>query len=241
MDAKCFLWKSIVTRFEILWAVISDNGTQFESKLFKGFCSNLGIKNFFSSPVYPPVNGQAEVSNKVILDGIKKMLEEAKGKWVEELLSVMWTHRTTKRRSMGETPFALAYGVEAVILLEIGLPMIQTTKFDAEENEDNLHKDLNLLEEIRNMATIRLASYHQQMKRRYDQSIRPRSFQVGDLVLQKVVANTKNPNDRKLGPNWEGPYKVISLAGVEAYRLEDMDGKPVPRPWNICNLKKYFF
>ena len=241
MDAKCFLWKSIVTRFEILWAVISDNGTQFESKLFKGFCSNLGIKNFFSSPVYPPVNGQAEVSNKVILDGIKKMLEEAKGKWVEELLSVMWTHRTTKRRSMGETPFALAYGVEAVILLEIGLPMIQTTKFDAEENEDNLHKDLNLLEEIRNMATIRLASYHQQMKRRYDKSIRPRSFQVGDLVLQKVVANTKNPNDRKLGPNWEGPYKVISLAGVEAYRLEDMDGKPVPRPWNICNLKKYFF
>lgn len=71
---------------------------------------------------YPQANGQAEVSNKVILDGIKKRLEEAKGKWVEELPSVTWTHRTTKRRLTGETPFALAYGVEAVIPLEVGLP-----------------------------------------------------------------------------------------------------------------------
>jgi hypothetical protein len=153
----------------------------------------------------------------------------------------MWTHRTTKRRSTGETPFALAYGVEAVIPLEVGLPTTRTTKYDAEENESNLRKDLNLLEERRDMATIKLASYQQQMKRGYDKNIRPRNFQVGDLVLRKVMTNTKNPNNGKLGPNWEGPYRVTSFARVEAYRLEDMDGKPVLRPWNICNLKKYFF
>ena len=241
VDTKRFLWKSVITRFEIPWAVISDNGTQFEGKLFKGFCSELGIRNFFSSPGYPQSNGQAEVSNKVILDGIKKRLEEAKGRWVEELPSVMWTHRTTRRRSTRETPFALAYGVEAVIPLEIGLPTTRTMEFDAEENECNLRKDLNLLEERRDMATIRLASYQHQMKRGYDKNIRPRSFQVGDLVLRKVVANTSNPNDGKLGPNWEEPYKVTSFAGVGAYRLADMDGKSVLRPWNICNLKKYFF
>jgi hypothetical protein len=83
---------------------------QFESKLFKGFCSGLSIRNFFSSLAYPQANGQAEVSNKVILDGIKKTLEEAKGKWVEKLLSVMWTHRTTKRRSTGDvTPQYVHY------------------------------------------------------------------------------------------------------------------------------------
>ena len=241
VDAKRFLWKGIITRFGIPWAVISDNGTQFESKLFKGFCSDLGIRNFFSSPAYPQANKQAEVSNKIIIDGIKKRLEEAKGKWVEELASVMWTHRTTRRRSTGETHFALAYEVEAVIPLEIGLPTTRTIEFDAEQNEDDLRKNLNLIEEMRDLATIRLASYQHQMKRGYDKNIRPRSFQVGDLVLRKVLANTKNPNDGKLGPNWEGPYKVVSLAGVRAYRLENMDGKPIPRPWNICNLKKYFF
>uniref|UniRef100_A0A2N9GSI0 Uncharacterized protein n=1 Tax=Fagus sylvatica TaxID=28930 RepID=A0A2N9GSI0_FAGSY len=241
VDTKRFLWKSIITRFGIPWAVISDNGTQFEGKLFKGFCSELGIRNFFSSPGYPQSNGQAEVSNKVILDGIKKRLEEAKGRWVEELPSVMWTHRTTKRRSTGETPFALAYGVEAVIPLEVGLPTTRTTEFDIDENESSLRMDLNLVEERRDMATIRLASYQHQMKRGYDKNIRPRSFQVGDLVLRKVVANTRNPNDGKLGPNWEGPYQVTSFAGVGAYRLTDLDGKSVLRPWNICNLKKYFY
>ena len=50
------------------------------------------------------------------------------------------------------------------------------------------------------------------MKREYDKNIRPRSFQVGDLVLWKVVENTRNPNDGKLGPNWEGLYKVTSSA-----------------------------
>ena len=80
VDTKRFLWKNVVTHFSIPWAVISDNGTQFQSKLFKGFCSELGIRNFFSSPGYPQSNGQAEVSNKVILSGIKRKLEAAKGK-----------------------------------------------------------------------------------------------------------------------------------------------------------------
>jgi maltoporin len=166
---------------------------------------------------------------------IKKRLEEVRGKWVEELSNVMWTHRTTKRRSIGETPFALAYGVEVVIPLEIELPTIRTTEFDSKTNEANLMKDLHLLEERHDMALIRLAPYQQQLKKGYDNNVKPRSFQFGNL------ANTRNANAWKLGSNWEGPYKVVSFVGVGSYRLEDMDGKSVPKPWNICNLKKYFF
>ena len=55
------------------------------------------------------------------------------------------------------------------------------------------------------------------------------------------MTNIRKASDGKLGPNWEGPYKVVSLAGLGAYRLQDIDGKTIPRPWNICNLKKYFF
>uniref|UniRef100_A0A2N9FA17 Uncharacterized protein n=1 Tax=Fagus sylvatica TaxID=28930 RepID=A0A2N9FA17_FAGSY len=241
VDTKRFFWKNVITRFGIPWAAISDNGTQFESRLFKGFCSNLGIKNFFSSPGYPQSNGQAEASNKIVLSGIKRKLEEAKGKWVEELPSVLWTHRTTARRSTGETPFALAYGVEAVIPLEVGIPTIRTTNFTVQSNEDNLRKDLDLLEERRDMATVRLASYHQRIKKEHDKNISHRVFRIRDLVLRKVMANTRKPNEGKLGPNWEGPYKVISPAGAGSYRLEDLEGKPIPRPWNTCNLRKYFF
>jgi hypothetical protein len=241
VDTKRFLWKNIITRFGIPWAVISDNGTQFESRLFKGFCSELSIRNFFSSPGYPQSNGQAEVFNMVILNGIKRKLEAAKGKWVEELPSILWTYRTTVRKSINETPFALAFGVEAVIPLEIGMPTIRTTEFAVQTNEDNLHKDLDLVEERRDLAMVHLAAYQQRMRREHNKNVKPRTFQIGDLVLRKVMANTRRPNEGKLGPNWEGSYKVLSHAGHGAYRLEDLNGKPIPRPWNTCNLRKYFF
>ena len=56
------------------------------------------------------------------MDGLKKRLEEAKGKWVDELPYVMWTYRTMPRRSTSETHFSMTYGSKAVILTEIGFP-----------------------------------------------------------------------------------------------------------------------
>uniref|UniRef100_A0A2N9FB78 Integrase catalytic domain-containing protein n=1 Tax=Fagus sylvatica TaxID=28930 RepID=A0A2N9FB78_FAGSY len=170
-------------------------------RLFKGLYSELGIRNFFSSPGYPQSNGQAEVSNKVILSGIKKKLETAKGNWVEELPSVLWTHRTTVRKSTGETPFALAFGVEVVIPLEVGMPTTRMTEFVVETNEENLRRDLDLLEERRDLAMVRLASYQQRMKREHDKNIKQRVFRVGELVLRKVMANTRKPNEGKIEPN----------------------------------------
>jgi hypothetical protein len=78
---------------------------------------------------------------------------------VEELPSVLWTHKTTVRKSTGETPFALAFGVEAMIPLEVGMLTTRTPEFVVETNEDNLWKDLDLLEERRDLAVVRLASY----------------------------------------------------------------------------------
>ena len=54
------------------------------------------------------------------------------------------------------------------------------------------------------------------------------AFQIGDLVLKKVMANIRKPNEGKLEPNWEGPYKVLSQARFGAFRLKDMHGKAVP-------------
>ena len=53
MDVKRFVWKSIVTRFGVLHVLISDNGLQFDSKMFKNYCGELGITNRYSTPAYP--------------------------------------------------------------------------------------------------------------------------------------------------------------------------------------------
>ena len=91
MDAKKFIWKNIVTWFRIPHSLISDNGLQFDNKSFRRYCYELGITNIYSTPAYPQGNGQAEAINKVIVSGLKKRLDDAKGKWVEELPHVLWT------------------------------------------------------------------------------------------------------------------------------------------------------
>ena len=60
--------------------LISDNGLQFDSKAFRKYCYDLGIKNKYSTPAYPQGNGLAEAVNKVIVNGLKKRLDDAKGK-----------------------------------------------------------------------------------------------------------------------------------------------------------------
>ena len=61
--------------------------------------------NRYFTPAYPQGNEQAEAVNKVIVNGLKKRLDDAKGKWVEELSHVLWTYRTTPFKSTGEIPF----------------------------------------------------------------------------------------------------------------------------------------
>uniref|UniRef100_A0A2N9HA42 Integrase catalytic domain-containing protein n=1 Tax=Fagus sylvatica TaxID=28930 RepID=A0A2N9HA42_FAGSY len=172
-DSIKFIWKNIITKFGIPKTIISDNGTQFTNKPFMKYCLELGIRNVYSSPAYPQSNGQAEASNKTVLDGIKKRLEDAKGRWVEELPNVLWTFRTTPRRSTGETPFSLAYGSEAVIPLEIDLPTLRTSEWEPTRNNLAQFQALDLLEERREQATIRLASYQQQLKKGYNKNVRP--------------------------------------------------------------------
>ncbi|XP_050258908.1 uncharacterized protein LOC126703891 [Quercus robur] len=92
----------------------------------KRYCCELGITNIYSTSAYPQGNGQAEPVNKVIVSGFKKRLDDAKGKWVEELSHVLWMYRTTPRRSTGETPFSMTYGAKAVIPLETGFPTLKT-------------------------------------------------------------------------------------------------------------------
>ena len=154
VDVKRFIWKNIVTRFGVPHTLISDNGLQFDSKAFKKYCSDLGIKNRYSTPAYPQGNGQAGVVNKVIVSGLKKKLDNAKEKWVEELPYVLWTYRTTPRRSTGETSFSMMYGTEAAIPLETSFPMLRTNALTLDNNDELLERSLDLIEERRENATV---------------------------------------------------------------------------------------
>ena len=164
MDAKRFVWKNIVFRFRIPYTLISDDGLQFDSKTFKRYCCNLGITNRYSTLAYPQGNGQAEAVNKVIVSGLKKRLNDAKGKWVEELPHILWTYRTTPRKSIGEMPFSMTYRAKAVIPLETRFPTLRTSFFTPGNYDRLLEKSLDLIEEQRESVMVQLAYYQHKLK-----------------------------------------------------------------------------
>ncbi|XP_070037086.1 uncharacterized protein LOC142166280 [Nicotiana tabacum] len=170
-------------------------------------------------------NGQAESTNKVIINNLNKRLEKLKGKWPEVLQGVLWAYRTTAKTSMGETPFSLVYGIEALIPMEIGEPRTRYTHTTEATNEEELRVNLDLIEERREATLIQMAAQKQMIERYYNRKSNLRYFKIGEFVLKKVFRSTKVANAGKLSPNWEGPYRVRGIAGKGAYELETMDRK----------------
>ena len=159
VNVKKFVWRNIVTRFGVLESLVSNNRLQFNSRAFRKFCSNLGIKNKYSTPAYPQSNSQVEDTNKAIINGLKKRLKGTKCWWADELPNVLWVYQTTPRRSIGETPFSLSYRAEAVIPAEVDLCSAWVMGFTPTQNDKLMMKHLNLLKECQESVTIHLAEY----------------------------------------------------------------------------------
>ena len=88
---------------------------------------------------------------------------------------------------------------------------------------------------------VQLVYYQHKLKQGYDAKVKLRPLEPGDLVLRKVLDTAKNPAWGKLEPNWEGPYCITFVAGIGAYLLEDLDECVISRPWNVNNLKMYYY
>ena len=217
--------------------IISNNGRQFDSQGF--ICLGLGIKNQFSSPGHPQANGQTKVTNQTLLKIIRARLDDAKGTWQEELPNVLWAYRTTARTLTGETPFRLTYGTKAVIPIEVGITSMRREVFHEGNNDDQLKVNLDCLDEFRGEASHKMTKYQQKMAKYYNKRVKLRQLNIGDLILCKVTPATKDPSQKKLGPTWEGPYKVTHYSKQGSYHHEMLDGKKLPRPWNIEHLKRY--
>uniref|UniRef100_A0A2N9FNY5 Integrase catalytic domain-containing protein n=1 Tax=Fagus sylvatica TaxID=28930 RepID=A0A2N9FNY5_FAGSY len=216
-NVKGFVWKAVICRFGIPRVLISDNGKQFDNGPFRELCSQLNIKNHYSSPRHPQANGQVE-SFQVCCGH---------------------TEPPSEPRPM-KLPSSSPSAQKAVIPVEIGLTTLRTTFHKEEENEGQLRLNLDLLDETRERAARRIALYQGKMARYYNTKVKLRRFEIGDWVLRKVTQATKDPSQGKLGPNWEGPYKIIQYYRRGTYHLEDRHGKRLPHPWNAEHLKKYY-
>jgi len=112
----------------------------------------------------------------------------------------------------GESPFQLNYGTEAVILIEANkLSWWTSADTDFDTNAAILREELEFIGEIRSETSLREVTLKQKIAARHNKKFIKREFEVGDLVLRR---NQKDPEERELAANWEGPYRIMMKTGT---------------------------
>ncbi|XP_048599791.1 uncharacterized protein LOC125579923 [Brassica napus] len=187
-EVQNFIWKNIICRHGLPYEIITDNGSQFISHHFKGFCDRWRIRLNMSTPRNPQSNGQAESTNKTIIDGLKKRLDLKKGCWADELDGVLWSHRTTPRGATKATPLSMVYGVEAMAPAEVNVTSLRRSRMpqNVELNRDMLLDALEDIEEKRDQALLRIQNYQHQIESYYNKKVKSRPLEMGNLVLRKA-------------------------------------------------------
>ncbi|XP_074373751.1 uncharacterized protein LOC141714112 [Apium graveolens] len=106
-----------------------------------------------------------------------------------------------------------------MVPVEVSSGSLRRDRYTEEDAEVNQRLHFDLLEETRENSQLRLAAYQQRAARYYNKKVKGQLLKVGDLVLRKVMPNTKNPHHRMFGANWEGPYKIKAILWKGTYHL----------------------
>ena len=128
-------------------------------------CAELGIKQVFASVEHPQTNEQVESANRILLRGLKRRLEKAKGLWAEEVPRIVWSYHTTPQTSTMDTPFSLVYGSDAMIPVEIHESSPRFHNFVAEESNEERRVNLDLFDEAREEARIKAEAVKRRVER----------------------------------------------------------------------------
>jgi hypothetical protein len=142
-----FLTENIFTRFGCPHKLVTDNAAAFRAKELVDMCDSMGIKLVHSTSYYPQGNGLAESSNKSLIRIIKKLLEDNKRNWDSKLKFALWADRVTTKKSIGNSPFKLVYGTEAVFPIQLTLPVAKFLQEEQNE-EDDMAKRISDLAEV---------------------------------------------------------------------------------------------
>ena len=143
-----FIRTHLIYRYGIPRFIITDNGKQFYNSLMDKLCEKFDFKQYKSSMYNAPANGLAEAFNKTLCNLLRKVVSKTKRDWHDRIPEALWAYRTTYRTPTQATPYALVYGVEAVLPLEKQIPSLRIAIQEGLTQEENAHLRLQELEAL---------------------------------------------------------------------------------------------
>ena len=231
--AQCVL-NGWIARFGCPYSILSDQGREFESKLFKALNNMLNIKKLRTTTYHPRTDGMVERSNRTIIDVLSKYSEKEPD-WDLKIPLVLFAFRTSEHTTTGFSPFALTYGREARIPWDIVCGSPPNTLMPLEEwvaeRKKHLSKVFQLVQEHTKKRQL-------QQKRYFDSNLKGElhSFTIGELVM--MMDSAARSKYGKLNSPWVGPCRVVDKLSECLYKVKLKEDKEVVV--NVEKLKKYF-
>lgn len=186
--------------------ILSDRGAAFMSEIMNQLCESMQIDLTHTTAFHPESNGSLERTHAVIKDYLRgQILTEDPESWEHHLQAAIYAYNSAEHSSTGFAPYELVYGRPPPLLRQLEESPLETY-------EDYAQALTSRASRLQQMAQDALHVSKQKNKELYDKTQRPLNLQPGDYVW------IKNPRDKpkRLGTFWTGPYKVVSVNGVNA-------------------------
>jgi hypothetical protein len=150
---------------------------------------------------------------------------------------VVWGLRTQPSKAIGQSPFFLVYGSEAIVPADVMWQSPQLKMYEEGEADDARHLEIDSVEEVRCNILLQSVRYLQGVHHYHDRNVQERSFNIGELVLRHIQDET---GLHKLNSRWEGAFIVVKVTGPGSYHLQYPNGQEVPNSWNIEDLHHFY-
>ena len=180
-----FLLNHVISRFGVPQAIVIAHGSHFHNYMMFELIAKLGLSHEISTPYYLEVNVKVEVNNKVLKTMLQRMIGVHKSYWNLFLYAALWAYRISVITTTSFTTFQLVYGLEVILPIECEIPSLKLA-IELLPNTTPLEERLLYLErldETRRLASLAIETQKKRVKTHFDQTVRPRSFVEGDLVL----------------------------------------------------------
>ena len=228
-----------ISQFGVPLQILTDQGTQFEGKLFTELCNHLRVHKIRTSPYRPQTDGLVERQNRTLSGMISKFTNKLRNDWDEHLPYLMLAYNTTTHQSTGCTPFSLVFGRECNLPVDIIYPresFFRDKPLCGSRYVEELRADLAYAHEHARRCLHKAAT---RQKREYDTHAREKPlFSVGDTV--RYYYPPLRVGD-KFASCWLGPYTILSRESDVNYKIKGFlrSGKEDIRIVHVDNLIIY--
>ena len=229
----------IISRHGCPEKLISDQGTQFTSSVFKDLCVKFNINKVETSAYHQQSNGKTEKFNKFLIDTISTFLKKDQSNWDQLIDTCLFTYRISLNRTLNDNPFFLIYGRDPILPQDLFLPIHRSAlrQISAEDISDYKIKQLHLLQFAYKKLNSHKARERFEYKKYYDKTHKETSFEVDDQVML-FTPRTKVGLSTKFLPFWSGPFKIVTKISPVNFRIEGAEGKS-SQVFHVQRLRLY--